>query len=174
MPKTKTKKPRIDDDEDDFLPISDPMPEPEPVAPVRRAEPGMILDLEGYGGEVASALVVNGLRAYLSVVNKGVNVVATNRPHTAFLPIKIAASPLGLDIKRDEAKPLVEAGGVLAFIVDRGEERTLYYVPVSEYLARAEESGESGLRIPLDRDPAWMKMHEGHPGLRRALAKLLA
>ncbi|MBY0460304.1 MAG: hypothetical protein K2V38_23555, partial [Gemmataceae bacterium] len=95
MPKTKTKMPkskktRYDEDEDDDA--LEPVPEPEPgPAPAevreRRADAGMVLDLEGYGGAVASALVVNGLRAYLSVVNKGVNVVAANRAHTAFVPV---------------------------------------------------------------------------------------
>src|SRR6476469_4256861 len=107
--KTMTKKPVIDD-EHDLLP--EPLP-PEPAAPARRADTGMVLDMEGHGGEVASALVVNGLRAYLSVVNKGVNVVACNRAHTAFVPVKISACSDGLDVRKDEAKPLVDGRGVL-------------------------------------------------------------
>lgn len=168
--KTKTKKLVIDEEEDL------PLPEPEPAevaAPVRRADTGMILDMEGHGGEVASALVVNGLRAYLSVVNKGVNVVAANRAHTAFVPVKISGCTEGLDVRRDEAKPLVEAQGVLAFLVGEGDERVSYYLPVSEYLEMAEDRGESGLRLEIDEHAAWLEKFEGHAGVRRAFARLL-
>ena len=173
MPRTKSKKPRIDDEDDDILPPEPPEPVEALPAPARRADTGMVLDLEGHGGAVASALIVNGLRAYLSVVNKGVNLVACNRAHTQFVPVKIAACAGGLDVKREEAKPLVEASGVLAFLREDGDERTSYYVPVAEYLARAEDRGESGLRVPLDGDASWLRAHEGHAGIRRTFAKLI-
>lgn len=173
MPRTKSKKPRIDEEEEDIILPPEPLEPVEPVAPVRRADTGMILDLEGHGGEVASALIVNGLRAYLSVVNKGVNLVATNRAHTMFVPVKISACESGLDVKRDEVKPLIEANGVVAFLLENGEERTSYYFPAAEYLARAEDRGESGLRVDLDRDADWLNLHEGHAGVRRTFAKLL-
>lgn len=175
MPRTKSKKPRIEEEEDEILP-EEPLEAVEvaPVAaPVRRADNGMILDLEGYGGAVASALIVNGLRAYLSVVNKGVNLVATNRAHSQFVPVKIAACAQGLDIKRDELKGLGEVNGVVAFLLENGEEQTSYYFPVQEYLARAEDRGEGGLRVPLDHDANWLNAHEGHSGVRRTFAKLI-
>ena len=169
MPKTKSKKPRVVEEVEDVLP-----PEPaEPVAAVSRADAGMILDMEGYGGEVASALMVNGLRAYLSVVNKGVNLVASNRTHTAFVPVKIAACAAGLDIKRDEAERLAGCGGVLAFLVDDGEERFSYYLPVAEYLARAADRGESGLRLDLEKHAEWLNGYEGHAGIRTVFKHLL-
>ena len=172
MPKTKSKKPRaVVEEIEDALPA--PSEPAEPVAAVSRADAGMILDMEGYGGEVASALMVNGLRAYLSVVNKGVNLVASNRTHTAFVPVKIAACAAGLDIKRDEAERLAGCSGVLAFLVDDGEERYSYYLPVAEYLARAADRGESGLRLDLDKHAEWLDGYEGHAGIRSALAHLL-
>jgi hypothetical protein len=170
MPKTKSKKPRIE--EDDELP--EPVEIPEPVEAARKTDTAMVLDMEGYGGAVASALIVNGLRAYLSVVNKGVNLVAANRAHTAFVPVKISASVAGLDIKRDEATPLVAAGGVLAFILDEADDRASYYIPVTEYLARAEDRGESGMRLEFDPHADWLEGFEGHTGIRRAFAHLLA
>lgn len=166
MPKTKSKKPPIDDE-------IEPLP-PEPVAPLRRADTGMVLDMEGYGSEVASALIVNGLRAYLSVVNKGISLVACNRAHTAFVPVVIAACAAALDIKRDEIKPLADAGGVVAFLVDDGDERWSYYLPVAEFLERAEARGDSGLRVEFDAHAEWLEAHEGHPGVRRAFARLFA
>ncbi len=51
----------------------------DPVKPVRQRDTGMVLDMEGLGGEIASGVIVNGLRAYLSVVNKGINLIACNR-----------------------------------------------------------------------------------------------
>jgi hypothetical protein len=168
----KTKKKPVIEDEDEIPPV-EPLP-PEPAAPVRRTDTSMVLDLEGYGGEVASALIVNGLRAYLSVVNKGVNVVACNRAHTAFVPVRIEACASGLHVKRDEAKPLVAAQGVLAFLVDYGDERTSYYVPVSEYLEMAEDRGENGLRLDSDEHAGWLAKYEGHAGVKRAFARLLA
>ena len=172
MAKTKSKKSRassVDDDEQipvEALPL-------DPVKVPRRTDTGMVLDAEGYGGQVASALIVNGLRAYLSVVNKGVNAVACNRTHTAFVPVQIAPCTAGLDIKRDDAKPLVEAHGVLAFLLDDGEEWTSYYIPVSEYLEMAEDRGESGLRLDIDEHATWLEKYEGHAGVKRAFAKLL-
>ncbi|WP_439624503.1 hypothetical protein [Gemmata sp.] len=167
MAKAKSKKPVIEDE--------DTGPEPEPVlaAPVRRPESDMVLDLEGYGGEVASALIVNGLRAYLSVVNKGVNVVAANRAHTAFAPVRVEACVAGLDVKRDEAKALVDGHGVLAFLLDDGDERVRYFLPVSEYLEMAEDRGESGLRLEIEEHAKWLEKYRGHPGVRRAFAQLL-
>lgn len=166
----KTKKKPVIDDEDDLIP-PEPLP-PEPAAPVRRNDTAMVLDMEGFGGEVASALVVNGMRAYLSVVNKGVNVVACNRAHTAFVPVKVEGCHAGLDIKKDEAKALVDGHGVLAFLLD-GEERASYYVPVSEYLEMAEDRGESGLRLEIEPHAKWLEKYKGHPGVRRAFSRLL-
>lgn len=169
MAKAKSKKLVIDDE--DIVPV----PEPEPVraAPVRRPESDLVLDLEGYGGEVASALIVNGLRAYLSVVNKGVSVVAANRAHTAFVPVRVEACVAGLDVKRDEAKALVDGHGVLAFLLDDGDDRVRYFVPVSEYLEMAEDRGESGLRLEIDEHEKWLEKYKGHPGVKRAFAQLL-
>ena len=173
MAKVKSKK-RIIDDEDDDVIIEAPAPEPEVrAAPARRPESAMILDLEGLGGEVASALVVNGLRAYLSVVNKGVNVVAANKSHTAFVPVKVEECFGGLDVRRDEAKPLVDGHGVLAFLVGEWDARVSYYIPVSEYLEMAEDRGESGLRLEIAEHADWLKKYQGHAGVRRAFAKLL-
>lgn len=171
MAKAKAKKKPLIDDEDELI-APEPLPL-DPVAPVRRNDTGMVLDMEGYGGEVASALIVNGLRAYLSVVNKGVNVVATNRAHTAFVPVKIEACRAGLDIKKDEAKSLVDGHGVLAFLLDDEDERASYYLPVSEYLEMAEDRGDSGLRLDIDEHTRWLEKYEGHPGVRRAFARLL-
>ncbi len=169
MAKVKSKKPVIEDDE-----IEAPEPAPvAPAAPTRRADDGMVLDLEGLGGEVASALVVNGLRAYLSVVNRGVSAVATNRAHTAFVPVRIEACSGGLDVKRDEAKALVDGHGVLAFLVGDDDDRQRYYVPVSEYLEMAEDRGDTGLRLDATAHARWLEKYEGHAGVKRAFARLL-
>jgi hypothetical protein len=173
MTKTRTKPAKnrgykVDDDEQ--IPV--PALPLDPVAPARRNDTGMVLDMEGYGGEIASALIVSGLRAYLSVVNKGVNLVACNRAHTAFVPVKISACEAGLDIRQDDAKPLVEARGVLAFLLD-GDECTSYYLPASEYLKMAENRGESGLRLDIDEHAEWLEKFEGRAGIRRAFARLL-
>ncbi len=167
----KTKKKPVIDDEDNFPPV-EALPL-DPVKVARRVNTGMVLDMEGHGSEVASALIVNGLRAYLSVVNKGVSLVACDRTHSAFVPVQIAPCASGLDVKRDDAKPLVEAHGVLAFLLDDGEDCTSYYVPVSEYLEMAEDRGESGLRLNLDEHAKWLEKYEGHAGIRRAFARLL-
>lgn len=159
----------IDDEEDA---VEAPEPEPVRAAPVRRAESDMVLDLEGYGGEVASALIVNGLRAYLSVVNKGVNVVAANRAHTVFAPVRIEACDDDLDVKRDEAKALIDGHGVLAFLLE-DEERVSYYLPVSEYMEMAEDHGEGGLRLKVDEHEKWLEKYKGHAGIRRAFARLI-
>ena len=175
MPKTKSKKLHIEEEEDEVPTpeLSEPI---EVVEPVRRAtvDNGMVLDMEGNGGAVASTLVVNGLRAYLSVVTKGVSLVASNRAHTQFVPVKVAASASELDIKREEATPLAASGGVLAFLVDDGDEQVGYYIPAAEYVARAEERGESGLRLEVDANADWLEQYEGHAGVRKAFAKLLA
>ena len=170
MTKTKHAKNRgykVDDDEQ--IPVvALPL---DPVVPVRKRDTGMVLDVEGLGSAVASALKVNGVRAYLSVVNKGVNLVASNRAHTVFIPVRIEACKSGLDVRRDEAKPLVGAHGVLAFLLD---ERTSYYVPVSEYLEMAEDRGESGMRLDVAAHAKWLKKYEGHAGVKRVFAKLLS
>jgi hypothetical protein len=171
MAKAPTKKKRVVDDDDDFLP-PEPLP-PEPAAAGRRTDPGMVLDLDGLSGEVASALVVNGVRAYLSVVNKGVNVVAADRAHTAFVPVKVEGCRGGLDVKRDEVKPLVDGHGVLAFLLDDGDARVSYYLPVSEFLEMAEDRGESGLRLDVAAHAKWLEKYRGHAGVRRAFARLL-
>jgi hypothetical protein len=170
MAKTKTKRPVIDDEDDE---VAAPVPAALVPVPANRPEPGMVLDMEGHCGEVASALVVNGLRAYLSVVNKGVGVVATNRAHTAFAPVRVEGCTSGLDVKRDEAKALVDAHGVLAFLLENGDDRAAYYLPVSEYLEMAEDRGEGGLRLEVAEHAKWLEKFKGHPGVRRAFARLL-
>ena len=171
--KGKTKRPVIDD-EADIVPPEAAVELPAAFeVPAKRADPAMVLDMEGLGGAVASALIVNGLRAYLSVVNKGVGVVAANRAHTAFVAVRVEACADGLDVKRDEAKALVDGHGVLAFLLEDGDERASYYLPVSEYLEMAEDRGESGLRLVVDEHAKWLEKYEGHPGIRRAFARLL-
>lgn len=167
MAKTKSKRAVIED-EDEVVPLPEPAA-PAAVAP--RPDNGMVLDLEGHGGEVASALVVNGLRAYLSVTNKGVSLVAANRAHTAFVPVKIAAADDGLVVKRDEAKPLVEGQGVLAFLAGEWDDRKRYYLPVSEFLEMADDR-DADLRLDADEHAKWLEKYEGHAGVRRAFARL--
>lgn len=163
MAKSKSKRPVIDDEDD--------LPPPEPTPPAPRPDTGMVLDLDGNGGEIASALVVNGLRAYLSVTNKGVNLVAANRSHTAFVPVKVAAADGGLQVKRDEAKPLVEGQGVLAFLVGEWDDRKRYYLPVSEFLEMAEDR-DADLRLDAVEHAKWLEKYEGHAGVRRAFGRL--
>lgn len=96
--KTKTKRPVIDD-EDDVDVLEAPVAPAAPVERVKRPDAAMVLDMDGIGAEVAAALVVNGLRAYLSTVNKGANLVAANRANTAFVPVKAEECFDGLDVR---------------------------------------------------------------------------
>ena len=171
MAKTKSKKRLIDEDDE----VLDPIPVTLPPAPARpRPDAAMILDLDGHGGEVASALIVNGLRAYLSVTNKGVSLVAANRAHTAFVPVKVAACEGGLDVKREEAKPLVEGNGVLAFLFADGDDRKRYFLPVSEFLEMADDRGDADLRLDVVEHAKWLEKYEGHAGIRRVFARALS
>ncbi len=107
-------------------------------------------------------------------MNKGVNLVATNRAHTQFIPVKISACAQGLDIKRDEVKPLVEANGVLGFLLENGEgaDQLLHPgrgVPGPGRGPRRERAA----RAP-GHDANWLNAHEGHTGIRRTFAKLIA
>jgi hypothetical protein len=158
-------------DYEDDIPLEALPPEPEKPPPC--ANTSMVLDMEGYGGEVASALIVNGLRAYLSVVNKGINLVACDRSHTAFIPVKIAACVVALDIKKDDAKSLNEAKGVVAFLIGGAEACTSYYLPISEYLSKAKDRGESGLRLDLKEHAKWLEKYEGHAGAKRTFERLM-
>ena len=146
---------------------------PEPEKPPPSVNAGMVLDMEGYGGVVANALIANGLSAYLSVVNKGINLVACNRSNTAFIPVKIEACRATLDIKKDDAKSLAESKGVVAFLLDGGEECTSYFLPISEYLSKAKDRGESGLRLDLKEHAKWLEKYEGHAGAKRAFERLM-
>ena len=74
---------------------------------------------------------------------------------------------------QDDAGHLVNAHGVLAFLLDDGEERWSYSVPVSEYLEMADDRGESGLRLDVNEHVAWLEKYEGHAGVKRAFARLL-
>jgi len=169
MPKAKSRK-RIDEDE---MPIVEPLP----LDPVKKVpvETSMILDMEGKGAEVASALIVNGLSAFLAVTNKGVNLVATNRATTEFLPVKITsrANWPELDLKRDDAERLEKAGAVLAFLAGEDDDRTTWYLSVGEFLSKARDRGESTLSIKIDDHWEWLEKFEGHAGIKKAFAKLL-
>ncbi|MCE9565554.1 MAG: hypothetical protein K8U57_26325 [Planctomycetes bacterium] len=176
MTKTKTKSkivkpaPEVELDDEFLPPAALPL---EPV-PVRRVDTSMVLDMEGFGGEVASALIVNGILAYLSVQNKGVNLVAVNRLHTAFIPVRIAACTTSLDMKQEDVKHLAAANGVTVFLLDDGEERVSWYIPATEYLERAKVRGEGGFRLDLDEHAEWLDKYEGHPGIRLTFARLRA
>ena len=54
-----------------------------------------------------------------------------------------------------------------------GAERYSYYLPVAEYLARAADRGESGLRLDLDKHAEWLNGYEGHAGIRTVFKHLL-
>jgi|GEM_PF-3913129 len=171
--KTKTKRPVIDD-EDDVDVLEAPVAPAAPVERVKRPDAAMVLDMDGIGAEVAAALVVNGLRAYLSTVNKGANLVAANRANTAFVPVKAEECFDGLDVRRDEARALVDGHGVIAFLFEANGTRTAFYIPVSEYMEMAEDRGESGLRLDVTAHAKWLEKFAGHPGAKRAFARLLA
>ncbi|MDB5307986.1 MAG: hypothetical protein JWO38_2188 [Gemmataceae bacterium] len=166
MPKTKTPT-RTDED----------VVEPLPADPVETgpADNGYVLDMGGKGAEVASALIVNGLLPFLSVTNKGINLVTANRAATAFVPVKITsrADWPTLDLKRDDAAKLEAAGAVLAFLVGEDDDRASWYLTVAEFLSRAEARGEGTLSIRIDEHWEWLEPFEGHPGIRRAFKHLL-
>lgn len=172
MAKTKSRK--STDDEEDELEGETAPAEPVPVA----AEPvdnGYVLDMGGKGAEVASALVVNGIIPFLSVTNKGFNLVAANRAGTAFIPVKITSRTdwPTLDLKRDDAAALDAAGGVLAFLTGEDDDRTSWYLTVAEFRSKADVASDGGMTIRIDDHLEWLEAFEGHPGIRRAFARLL-
>ncbi|HEX4612517.1 MAG TPA: hypothetical protein VH092_30265, partial [Urbifossiella sp.] len=132
MPQTKTKRQLIDDEDETAV--------PEPAVAVREPGPETMQDREHIGHEVASDLTLGGLATFLSVTTRGVNLVAGNADLTAFAPVRIVtqAGEDRLELKPDDARALSQAGGVVAFLVGDEDDRDRYYVPIAEFLGRAE------------------------------------
>jgi hypothetical protein len=162
MPQTKTK-PRHIDDEDDL---------PDADAPAPHRGPETMQDWEYLGHEVASDLTLGGLATFLSVTTRGANLVAGGADLTAFAPVRIVtlADEGRLELKPDDAKVLAPAGGVVAFLIGDDDDRDRYYVPVEEFLARAE--ARDGRQV-VEFDRGWLKPFAGHPGVKRAFVRLL-
>jgi hypothetical protein len=168
MPKAKTRKPVEDEIVVGPLPL-------DPVVDKGPEDNGYVLDMGGKGAEVASALVVNGIVPYLAVTNKGINLVAANRAATAFVPVKITSRTdwPTLDLKKDDAGKLEEAGAILAFLVGDDDDRWSWFLTVAEFLSKAEPRGEGTLSIRIADHEAWLEKFEGHAGIRRAFKGLL-
>ena len=162
MPQTKTK-PRHIDDEDDLLAED---------APVQHRGPETMQDWEYLGHEVASDLTLGGLATFLSVTNRGANLVAGSADLTAYAPVRIVTlmDEDLLELKPDDAKVLAPAGGVVAFLVGDDDDRDRYYVPIEAFLARAELRG---CRQVVEFDRGWLKPYAGHAGVKCAFARLL-
>jgi hypothetical protein len=75
-------------------------------------------------------------------------------------------------MKQEDVKHLAAANGVVVFLMDDGEERASWYMPATEYLARAKGRGDGGLRVELNDDSDWLDQYEGHPGIRLTFARL--
>jgi hypothetical protein len=163
MPQTTTRRRRVEDDEDeDRTPVVE--------APVRGPE--TMHDREHLGHEVASDLTLGGLATFLSVTTRGVNLVAGNADLTAFIPVRVVTleDEGRLELKPDDAKALAQAGGVVAFLVGDEDDRARYYVPVAEFLGRAE--ARDGRQV-AGFDRGWLRPYAGHPGVKRAFARLV-
>lgn len=164
MPQTKTKPRHIDDEDEGDLPADD--------APVRHRGPETMQDWEYLGHEVASDLTLGGLATFLSVTTRGANLVAGSADLTAFAPVRVVTLPDEgrLEVRPDDAKVLAPAGGVVAFLVGDEGDRDRYYVPVAEFLARAE--ARDGRQV-AEFDRGWLRPFAGHAGVKRAFARLL-
>jgi hypothetical protein len=165
MAQTKTKRRQSEDEDEEVA--------PEPVAPVRERGPETMHEREHIGHEVASDLTLGGMATFLSVTTRGVNLVAGNTALTAFVPVRIVTQEQEegrLELKPDDARVLSETGGVVAFLLGEEDSRDRYYVPVAEFLSRAElREG----RQTAEFDPSWLRPFAGHPGVKRAFARLL-
>jgi hypothetical protein len=174
MPRTKTKPSRrIDDDEDENETlVVETAPEP-----VRAPRTDSMHEREQLGLEVASDLTLGGLAAFLAVTTKGVNLVAANAAATAFVPVRIVSEDDGaaLELKAEYAEALAKADGVVAFLIGEDGDRTRWYVPAREYLAKtaAGEGREGVLSLDLDEHETWLRPFTGHAGVKRAFARLL-
>lgn len=153
------------------------MPQIEPKSRVRedrapKAPPETMQDREEVGQEVASDLTLGGLGTFLSAGSKGVNLLAAGPGLTAVIPVRIVTDPEGqkLRLKADDAKTLADAGGVVAFLLGERDERDRYYLPVDKFLARA--TLRDG-RYVLDFNEKWLLPYLGHPGVKKAFARLL-
>lgn len=164
MPQTKTKPRRAEDADEDDRPTAE--------APAPERGPETMHDREHLGHEVASDLTLGGLSTFLSVTTRGVNLVAGNTDLTMFVPVRVVtlAGEDRLELKPDDAKALAPAGGVVAFLVGDEDDRDRYYVPIAEFLDRAEL--RDGRRA-VEFDRGWLKPFAGHPGVKRAFARLL-
>lgn len=165
MPQTKAKRRRTDDeDEVENNEVA--------VAPAAERGPETMHEREHLGQEVASDLTLGGLATFLSVTTRGANLVAGNADLTAFVPVRIVTLEHEgrLELKPDDAKALAPAGGVVAFLVGDEYDRDRYYVPVAEFLARAELRD---CRQAAEFDRAWLRPFAGHPGVKRAFARLI-
>jgi len=163
MPQTTTRRRVVEDDEDvDVTPAAE--------APVRGPE--TMHDREHLGHEVASDLTLGGLTTFLSVTTRGVNLVAGNADLTAFIPVRVVTleDEGRLEMKPDDAKALSQAGGVVAFLVGDEDDRDRYYVPVAEFLGRAEV--RDGRKV-AEFDRGWLRPFAGHPGVKRAFSRLI-
>ena len=56
-----------------------------------------------------------------------------------------------------------------AFLVGDEDDRTRYYVPMAEFLGRAE--ARDGRQVAAF-DRGWLRPFAGHPGVKRAFARL--
>jgi hypothetical protein len=164
MPQTKTKRRRTADENEDDTPVVE--------TAVPEKGPETMHDREHLGHEVASDLTLGGLATFLSVTTRGVNLVAGNADLTAFAPVRVITllDEARLELKPDDAKALALAGGVVAFLVGDEDDRDRYYVPIDEFLARAElRDGRQAAAF----DAAWLRPFAGHPGVKRAFTRLI-
>ena len=168
MPKTKTRTPVED------VIVVEPLPL-DPVVDKGPEDNGYVLDMGGKGAEIASALLRNGITPYLAVTNKGINLIASNRAATAFVPVKITsrANWPSLDLKKDEAAKLEASGAILAFLTGEDDERWSWYLTVAEFVSKAEPRREGTLSIRIADHETWLEGFEGHRGIRRAFKHLL-
>lgn len=127
--------------------------------------------------EVAGILIRNGVYVFWPLVDKGIDLLATNNRASRFVPVQVRYRRTGpaLDLHEGEIERLLESNAVVAFLRGDANDQHQWFVPISAWRTKAvdKKRADGMVYVSIKRNVEWLEKFRGDSGVRTAFHSLL-
>ncbi len=121
---------------------------------------------------VASLLTQHGFYVYWPLVNRGYDLICTNRDEKRFLAVQVKyrTKKGSLDLEVTDCRRFAGRSVLLAYIMGEGPDDHVWLIPFDEWQRKAEDRrrGDGLVCLNVNRNKRWLRQFE-FPGCMRRL-----